>query len=381
MKAIKKIFPVIMMIIGFPLLSLAQIPASYDFYLQNDQQVSPTVFEFDIYVQNTDPVNVFELALFQVGVIVNPAIVNGGTITASIVAGSSELNPAQKPTTGISFASNCIKLANPGIVSHGASTIIPISSLGKRIARVRLTNTIAFGQAAPNLSFNFTTKPYNTVVFAFNQTAPYLNSNIANAAFFSVSKLTNGILNSALPIELISFSGVCSEKHVDLKWSTATETNNDYFTIEKSSDAKTWIFLTKIAGAGNSNSQMSYSFEDNDPYSVTYYRLTQTDFNGKSETFRPIVVKFESDNSENLITVFPNPFNEGVYLDFSNFQYKDAKISVFDVFGKKISEKYFSDFTDNNMNTFIDLNYLITGLYFIEVRSGDFGKIFKIVKN
>lgn len=191
-------------IMGF--VSKAQVPSSYEFSLRNDIQISPTVFEFDIYLQNNDLAHVFELDLFQAGILVNAAILNGGTITPSIVAGSSQLVTAQQPTTAIQFASNCIKLANPGLVSHGGGTIIPTTAPGIRVATIRLTNTVAFGQASPNLAFNFTSTPYNTAVYAFDQTSPFLGVNLTNASYFTTTHLTNGVLNG--PPVTLSISGV-----------------------------------------------------------------------------------------------------------------------------------------------------------------------------
>ncbi|MFA6924627.1 MAG: YDG domain-containing protein [Bacteroidales bacterium] len=200
-KIFKKLLHVLMLTVFAISLSKAQVPASYEFSLRNDAQVSPTVFEFDIYLLNKDLVNVFELDLYQAGILVNPAIVNGGTITASIVAGSSQLVASQQPTTCVQFASNCIKLVNPGLVSHGFGTIISTASPGVRVARIRLTNTVSFGQFSPNLTFNFTSSPYNTAVYAYDQTSPYLGVNITNSIYFTVSNLANNVLNGP-PVSL-----------------------------------------------------------------------------------------------------------------------------------------------------------------------------------
>jgi len=112
--------------------------------------------------------------LFQAGILVNASIINGGVITASIVSGSSELVAGQQPYS-ITFnaAQHCIKLAAGGIVPHGSATIISTTSPALRIARIRLTNTVAFGQFSPNFTFNFTPSPYNTIVTVYNQTTPY----------------------------------------------------------------------------------------------------------------------------------------------------------------------------------------------------------------
>jgi hypothetical protein len=83
-----------------------------------------------------------------------------------------------------------------------------------------------------------------------------------------------------LPVELLSFSGKVDNGAVVLKWATASEINNDFFTIEKSEDGVFFEVIGAIAGAGNTNSRMDYSFTDDNPYELAYYRLKQTDYNG-----------------------------------------------------------------------------------------------------
>ena len=103
----------------------------------------------------------------------------------------------------------------------------------------------------------------------------------------------------ALPIELISFTGEEIDDYNFLKWITASEINNDFFTIEKSLDGINFEPLNNIDGAGNSTSILHYSLTDNLPYEITYYRLRQTDFNGIFKDSEIIAVT-RSNNGENL---------------------------------------------------------------------------------
>jgi len=85
----------------------------------------------------------------------------------------------------------------------------------------------------------------------------------------------------SLPIELLYFNGVECETGNRLSWSTTSENNNDYFTIEKTNDGKDWISIVNLNGAGNSSNQLYYSFMDENIESIiNYYRLLQTDFDG-----------------------------------------------------------------------------------------------------
>lgn len=84
-----------------------------------------------------------------------------------------------------------------------------------------------------------------------------------------------------LPIELLSFNGKALEDRIMLDWSTATERNNDYFTVEKSYDLATWDVVGTASGAGTSLSTRDYTMSDRNPLpGWNYYRLSQTDYDG-----------------------------------------------------------------------------------------------------
>ena len=93
-----------------------------------------------------------------------------------------------------------------------------------------------------------------------------------------------GNANNPLPIELTRLNARVENNVVRLEWETASETNNDFFTVEKSSDAINFEKLTIVQGAGNSTKQIRYSIIDDSPINgISYYRLKQTDFDGLLE--------------------------------------------------------------------------------------------------
>lgn len=94
-----------------------------------------------------------------------------------------------------------------------------------------------------------------------------------------------------LPIELTSFIGVENKSNVDLEWVVASQINNDYFTLEHSLDGYKWEIITNINGVGSTTESIKYNYTHTNPKSgMNYYRLTQTDFDGKFETFSPVAV-------------------------------------------------------------------------------------------
>jgi hypothetical protein len=109
---------------------------------------------------------------------------------------------------------------------------------------------------------------------------------------------THNIANP-LPIQLLSFTAQCRNQDVVVEWSTASEENNDYFTILRSDDAEHYEEIGTLPGAGNSNEVLNYSFTDwNAAGGNYYYMLKQTDYNGANETFNPVYVK--CDNKEEV---------------------------------------------------------------------------------
>lgn len=143
--------------------------------------------------------------------------------------------------------------------------------------------------------FQYTAKE-NTVVYnyadgSFPSAAGFVNDYRPNTRF--------GHGGSALPIVLVSFEGEVIDDNVKLDWVVASQVNNDYYTIEKSLDAYNWEELATLPGAGNSNQEISYTTYDESPIiGHNYYRLTQTDYDGKFETFRPIAVTLKGERKE-----------------------------------------------------------------------------------
>jgi hypothetical protein len=116
------------------------------------------------------------------------------------------------------------------------------------------------------------------------------------------SPFTIGLIPpTPLPIEMLHFDGDCSGNSVVLKWSTATETNNDFFTVERSIDGTTFSAIGNADGAGNSTLVLHYQFSDTDPFAGTnYYRIKQTDFNGQFSYSKIIAIDTKDCENNNL---------------------------------------------------------------------------------
>ena len=179
-----------------------------------------------------------------------------------------------------------------------------------------------------------------------------------------------------LPIELIEFTAVLnSNKQVDVKWVTATETNNDYFTVERG----TWDGgqgasgiqfhpIATVKGAGNSSTILHYSIVDNAPLNgISYYRLKQTDYDGKY-TYSYIVPINISEASGNTFVVFPNPANMGdpIQIRMNSDEEKSVLVVLTDLTGKEIFSKVVIIEKGNDSVTAIDPDQkLAPGMYTI----------------
>ncbi|RLD59051.1 MAG: hypothetical protein DRJ01_11810, partial [Bacteroidetes bacterium] len=141
-----------------------------------------------------------------------------------------------------------------------------------------------------------------------------------------------------LPIELFSFKAERVSSQVVLRWETASEYNNDYFTIERSTNAIDFNPIEKVEGAGNSNNILNYEVTDINPFSGTsYYRLKQTDFDGKYSYSYIVSVNKGNDN------LFEKPFNYYVNNQFLyiklNENYFNMKLVIADITGRKLFNK------------------------------------------
>lgn len=162
-----------------------------------------------------------------------------------------------------------------------------------------------------------------------------------NFTTFSRFALANKLGGSnPLPIELLTFDAKPNNEIVDLNWTTASESNNDYFTIEKTLDGTNFEIVEKVNAAGNSTSVLNYSTKDTHPYEgVSYYRLKQTDFNGAYTYSNLVSVEFKA-NAEFSFNVYPNP-NEGSSINIALKANKgeEVLVVVYDVTGKQSYSK------------------------------------------
>lgn len=163
---------------------------------------------------------------------------------------------------------------------------------------------------------------------------------------FSPFTLASTTANNPLPIELLSFSARAKNKVVELEWSTASETNNDYFTIERSEDGLAFSALDQIAGAGQSKRILNYNTVDENPlHGRSYYRLKQTDYDGSFSYSQIDAVHFAQ-----LMDAKIFASNNTIEVGLETQVAEAIEVSVLDVAGRVILNKKWN--TDEGENSF-----------------------------
>ncbi len=168
-----------------------------------------------------------------------------------------------------------------------------------------------------------------------------------------------------LPVELLYFTAECMGEATQLQWSTASETNNEYFTIERSSDAVNYEEVARIQGAGTTSQRSDYSFMvDNNSTAITYYRLRQTDIDGKYEIFAPIAIQCQNEKAATEISIYPVPANDQVNIFSSNSPM--TRIEIYSIMGAKVAEEQ----AEGNQTT-LHIGNLARGVYAVKVFTED----------
>lgn len=141
-----------------------------------------------------------------------------------------------------------------------------------------------------------------------------------------------------LPVEITSLKAKCTSTGAEITWATASEVDNDYFTIEKSEDMLEWKFVSDIAGAYTTNEPQNYSFMDKDlkNQTTTYYRIRQTDIDGGFVYLDILSILCKLDNQE-LSIIGVNATGEGVNIYIKTNGYEPITAILTDMSGKTLS--------------------------------------------
>lgn len=170
--------------------------------------------------------------------------------------------------------------------------------------------------------------------------------------------------SSLLPVSLLYFKASVESQNVLLSWATASEINNDFFTIEKSTDGIRFWELANVKGAGNSLELITYQWRDKSPFSKTYYRLSQTDFDGTKTFFDIIQVSF---GQREEVEIFPTVIGDGLFYVSINEGSNAQKLALLGADGKI----YFQTNVQSGVEPIQLTEQIQSGMYMIRVTGKD----------
>lgn len=230
-----------------------------------------------------------------------------------------------------------------------------------------------------------TTADAADLIQAFNVDGFQVGTNTAvntNTTAYTYMALGGTVV--VLPIELLNFNASClpENKGVTIHWTTASEINNDYFTVEKSSDGIFFETIATIKGAGTSSKVLDYNYVDDKPIpeKVCYYRLRQTDYDGKSETFKIITSNCQEEFFAFELVIVQNPIqNENLLYDLDVTHDGLIQLEITDVIGQVVKKVSFYHRSGANRYS-LAVNGLSKGVYYLTVSNKSNQQTVKFVK-
>ncbi|MDR6805918.1 Zn-dependent metalloprotease [Dyadobacter sp. BE34] len=193
--------------------------------------------------------------------------------------------------------------------------------------------------------------------------SPALTSDYAFTATFNTGfsgfGLSNAPPGAALPVTLVDFEGKNTSEGNVLQWTTSSESNNDYFAIEESTNGKNFTESGRVKGVGNASVTTRYDFTDVDfNKGITYYRLKQVDFDGKYAYSRMIAIDAPSAGN---IRFYPNPVQSALDIELPNLQRNWVNARVINASGQEVIVKERAVVQNGRLN--IQLGKLPAGIY------------------
>jgi hypothetical protein len=191
---------------------------------------------------------------------------------------------------------------------------------------------------------------------------------------------------TTLPVKLLYFKVKLDGEVVNFDWTTSAEINNDFFSVERSTDGEHFEPILQKDGAGNSTSNKYYSATDESPLSgFSYYRLKQTDYDGHYSYSEIETVKNGKGNEIKpgieIKNISPNPFGESFKVSFMANGESTVDVMVMSMAGQLVVQDKIKANEGYNTWEFIDKYSLMKGIYFITLSSGDQKITTKILKN
>jgi hypothetical protein len=382
-------------------ISFAGIAPTFDMTVRNircePSATSDSILLFDVYLQQTNfgqpGVDEFEYCCGQFTWECDRGIQNGNLrFYLNTAPGANELPVSLRPPTfqvdSLTAPPGKLYLKGSGnLPQSGVNFFISPTFPGTRILTFRLRTSANSWPIVPfGLRFKLGPAP-NTFVAYFlpfgsqdsennpNQTAVALMDTV-----FNEYSIENGgwWICGFYPVELMSFTSNINRNNVTLNWTTATESNNQGFDIERSaSGSAVWTKVGFVAGNGTLSEPKDYSFSDRTNTGHYNYRLRQIDFNG--------TINFHNLDGEVVVGLptvyaisqnYPNPFNPTTKIDFELPYDSRVSIILYDISGREIAKIVNEQIAAGYHNVQFNGSNLSSGMYFYRINADGNGQNF-----
>ena len=187
-------------------------------------------------------------------------------------------------------------------------------------------------------------------------------------------------ITNNIPVEFVTFNGYSTEDVVNLQWSTATETNNKGFNIERqNSTSGQWEQIGFVSGNGTTTEKSDYSFSDLNPLSgKSLYRLKQIDYNGSFSYSKAIEVSLVPANYS-LEQNYPNPFNPSTTIEYYTSVPGKVVLKVFDMTGKEVESLVDENQSAGKHSVEFNASGFASGVYIYKISTNNFSASKKLI--
>ncbi|MEO1049346.1 MAG: hypothetical protein AAFX87_01880 [Bacteroidota bacterium] len=308
---------------------------------------------------------------FQTGNYTAGDLIDGGTNSSDWSTGwyANFFNSSNPQSATFDFGGSPVVIDSYALFGHSDATVRPPGH------RLEARNTTSDPWTILNSSSAKISEGENTFSFSNSTSYRYYriimtdNGGSSGTAGFQEVELFTGVL----PIRLIDFEVVDALEGAELRWWTAQEIDNDFFTIERSIDAALWLVVDTVDGVGNSESIQEYAYTDRSVRrSLYYYRLKQTDYDG-TFTYSPVEAIEIQSNTKLRISPNPARLTETIYIQLdTDFSADDYTITMTSVTGVEYElEGVISTQEGSYMTIDLSLLPLTDGIYLLKMVGAD----------
>jgi len=189
---------------------------------------------------------------------------------------------------------------------------------------------------------------------------------------------TLNLTNMSTPVELTSFTAKAVNGNVELSWSTASESNNAGFQVERSNDGLVYSAVGYVDGKGTTTQTTNYSFVDRGVSGKLFYRLKQIDLNGEANysdaiEISEVVADYALDQN------YPNPFNPSTTISFAVPAKSLVTVKVYNVLGKEVATLANGEFESGRHSVEFNASDLASGVYYYTISAGNFTSTKKMI--